>query len=245
MTRPFRLMRIVRHWHARLGALSALLLLILAVTGVVLNHTDSLKLGQTTIKNRLLMAWYGLETRTPSQGFLLPGGYFTWQDGVWVMDGRVVARHAPTPVGAVRVSGLRYVASAGSLTLYQDDGQKVETLDRASLPATPLLAIGQLDEQVAIHTGQGNFVSSDGFDWHQISTMLPNWSKPDDLTPDTQRQLFMLLAPGVSLERFLLDLHSGRLFGAWGPWLMDLVALILIGLAASGSWFYWRSMKGH
>ena len=39
---------------------------------------------------------------------------------------------------------------------------------------------------------------------------------------------------GVTVERLLLDLHSGRIFSAAGPLLMDLVAVFLILLSVSG-----------
>ena len=39
---------------------------------------------------------------------------------------------------------------------------------------------------------------------------------------------------GLTVERLLLDLHSGRILGEAGPLLMDLVAVFLIVLSLSG-----------
>jgi hypothetical protein len=47
----------------------------------------------------------------------------------------------------------------------------------------------------------------------------------------------------LTLERLMLDLHSGRLFGLGGTWLMDIVAALLVILAASGMWLWSRSGK--
>jgi len=44
-------------------------------------------------------------------------------------------------------------------------------------------------------------------------------------------------------ERVLLDLHSGRIFGRFGPWVMDLAALLLVFLAATGPWLWWRQRR--
>lgn len=41
-----------------------------------------------------------------------------------------------------------------------------------------------------------------------------------------------------------MDLHSGRIFGRWGPWAVDLVALVLIALGLSGTWMHWRAARG-
>jgi len=39
---------------------------------------------------------------------------------------------------------------------------------------------------------------------------------------------------GLTVERVLLDLHSGRILAAAGVWLMDVVAVCMIVLALSG-----------
>jgi uncharacterized iron-regulated membrane protein len=42
----------------------------------------------------------------------------------------------------------------------------------------------------------------------------------------------------LPLERVLLDLHSGRIAGGAGVILMDLAAIILIFLIATGGWIW-------
>ena len=41
----------------------------------------------------------------------------------------------------------------------------------------------------------------------------------------------------------LLDLHSGRLFGAQGELVMDLAAICLLILAASGIWLFFLRQR--
>ena len=42
------------------------------------------------------------------------------------------------------------------------------------------------------------------------------------------------------MERVILDLHSGRLFNqAWGIYLMDASAIIMIWPGLSGTWIWW------
>ncbi len=45
---------------------------------------------------------------------------------------------------------------------------------------------------------------------------------------------------GLPLERVLLDLHSGRILGEAGVWLVDAAALLFLLLAASGLWLWGR-----
>ncbi len=41
---------------------------------------------------------------------------------------------------------------------------------------------------------------------------------------------------GLLLERVLLDVHSGRILGAWGVYLVDAAAVLFLGLVLSGLW---------
>ena len=50
------------------------------------------------------------------------------------------------------------------------------------------------------------------------------------------------LANILTLERVLLDLHSGRIMGAVGPWIMDAAAILLLVLALTGIWM-WTALR--
>jgi len=43
----------------------------------------------------------------------------------------------------------------------------------------------------------------------------------------------------------LLDLHSGRVLGASGIYLMDLAAVAMLLLAASGAWLWFQRRLQH
>ena len=49
---------------------------------------------------------------------------------------------------------------------------------------------------------------------------------------------------GVSLEKIILDLHTGKLFGIPGTIISDMAALALIFLTGSGLYNLWRRKKG-
>ena len=51
------------------------------------------------------------------------------------------------------------------------------------------------------------------------------------------------LGNDVNWERLLLDLHSGRLLGSWGVYVVDASAIILLLLALSGAWV-WLTKPG-
>lgn len=243
MSRLTRAIRLVRHWHARIGMLAALFFLFLAVTGLALNHTDALRLSQQQVNSGWLMRWYGLHAQVPAQGYLFPSGYFVGDRERWVMDGHVLPASPQAVRGAVEAGGVRYLATADILYLYQPDGSLVDKLTGSALPAVPIARIGMQDGQLAIATPQGVYISADGLDWKPVAADGVVWSAPQVLPASMRQQVAAYFAPALPLERVLLDVHSGRIFGRYGPLLVDLVAMVLTMLAISGVWIYLRSVR--
>lgn len=243
MSRLTRAIRFARHWHARCGVLLSLFLLLLAVSGLALNHTETLQLAHTQVSAPWLMRWYGVKAEAVPPGYRLGQGYFVGSRQRWVMDGRVLPV-APEPVvGAVEAGGVRYLATTGALYLYQPDGTLIEKQSGSALPAAPITRIGAAETQVLVEAAGAVYASEDGLDWQPVPAAPAAWAAPQPLPSALQRQAAHLFAPSLPLERILLDLHSGRIFGRYGPLLMDLAALVLIVLSLSGVWIYLRSLK--
>lgn len=243
MSHLTRVVRFVRHWHARIGVLAATLFLILAMTGVMLNHTDALQLAKRPVSASWLMAWYGLEGERPAQGFLLGQGYLVPLQDAWLMDGHRVPAGQGAVVGAVEAGGVRYVATAQTLSMLMPDGTLVDTLHGEALPAAPLLGVGVAGQAVMIRTSHGNFLTQDGLAWERTPLKPTVWSTPQPLPASMRAEAAAALAPSLPMERVVLDLHSGRLFGKFGPWLMDMAALVMLMLSISGAWIYLRSLR--
>lgn len=238
-----RTIRFVRHWHARAGVLAGIFFLFLATTGLALNHTQALGLAKREISLSWLMRWYGLRGAEPSQAFLFEHGYLAVAPGHWVMDGRDLPEPVGEPVGVVEVEGVRYLATAAELRLYQPDGSLVDKLAGAALPAVPIRRIGSQDGDVVIETPSGAYASRDGLSWRPIAAQTVAWGREQRLPASAREEVAARFAPHMPLERLLLDLHSGRIFGRFGPFFMDGAALVLLVLSLSGIWIYWRSLR--
>ena len=50
-------------------------------------------------------------------------------------------------------------------------------------------------------------------------------------------------AETLTADRIILDIHTGRFFGKFGPLVMDLVAIALLFLSATGSYMWWKRSK--
>lgn len=243
MSHLTHMIRQVRHWHARAGVLAALFFLFLAATGVALNHTDALQLSRKQVDAGWLMGWYGVKSEAPAQGYLFEQGYFVGNREHWVMDGQMLPAAPEPPVGAVEVGGLRYLATASAVSIYQPDGSLVERLTGSALPAAPVGRIGRKGDVLLLETAQGVFGSEDGVTWQPDTAEGAAWSLPQTLPAEVSAHVAVYFAPRLPLERVLLDVHSGRIFGRYGPLAMDLAALVLAALALSGIWIYLRTLR--
>lgn len=225
-----------RKWHRWIGYSSLILIIILSITGIILNRTEQLDLNQITIKNKIVTALYGLAPAEPVLHFQARQDWVSWVEGRLYLNGDFVAANRPKPVGAITVNDVIIVGSLGSLSLYLEDGSLVEEIDSASLPGALTIMGKSREGHLIIETSRGKYETDDNFlSFVRVADDLAYApSLPKD-APDhtTEKILENFRGQGVSLYRLTLDLHSGRLFGSWGPYLMDLAAICLIFLSIS------------
>lgn len=252
------MMHFVRHWHARIGALAALFFLLLSISGIALNHTDGLNLAKREVQASWLMRWYGLAPKVPTRGYLFKNGYIAASDERWVMDGRelqglVLSENKQYIVGAITWDDMRAIASEDRLFLYMADGQQIDALSSATLPDTPIKRLGLIGadglQKLVLQTAQSSYATEDGLVWQVLDVEKLSdfnqlvWAKEQVLPKTLSASLMKSFSPSLPLERIVLDLHSGRIFGKYGPLFMDIVALVLIVLSLSGVWIYLRTVR--
>ena len=76
-------------------------------------------------------------------------------------------------------------------------------------------------------------------DWGVISNKDIQWTEQHSLDEEEYAKLLVAYRGNrLKLERVILNLHSGRIFGSWGVYLMDAAAIAQLWLSFSGlcSW---------
>jgi len=135
-----------------------------------------------------------------------------------------------------------------SLYLEQERGELVERL----MPTQGISALGLTPEQeLRVRTPAGLYQPDSEFiSWEKLSDNAGRirWILPQS-PPAALQEKLTAQAPILPWERMLLDLHSGRLLGSWGVYLMDAVGVLLLILAPTG-FFIWlqqwyRRRKSH
>jgi uncharacterized iron-regulated membrane protein len=232
------LLLFLRRWHARIGLAAVVFFLFLAVTGVILNHSTELGLGNRYVHAAWLAKWYGISVETPRLAFRSGRHDLVAANGRWVLDGRPSGERLPQPLGLVELPDMVVVASRASLYLYGKDGALIDHLETSALPAAPVQAIGADERQLVLKTASGSFQSRDALSWQSAPRDGIAWSSPADLSAAERERYAKMLEPGISVERLLSDLHSGRFAGRYGPLVVDLLAVFLAVLSLSGAWLF-------
>jgi hypothetical protein len=130
--------RLIYRWHRRIGLAASVLLLVLAVTGMLLNHSERLGLDGAHVRWSPLLDWYGLAPEHPPQGYRLGKQWLVLLEGQAYLDGKPVADGLGKPAGAVALPpGFIIAGGQRELALLTADGQLVERLGPASLPGSP------------------------------------------------------------------------------------------------------------
>ncbi|HZI83197.1 MAG TPA: PepSY domain-containing protein [Casimicrobiaceae bacterium] len=232
------LLLLLRRWHARIGLSAVIFFLFLAVTGVALNHGSDLGLDARYVHAAWLARWYGLTPEPPRHAFRSGRHALIAANGRWLLDGRISGEKFPRPVGLVALPGMVIAASDGALYIYGEDGVLVDRLEKGALPGTPVQAIGSGARQFILRTASGTFASVDALSWRPAPRDAIAWSAPAELSAAERERYGVLLEPGISVQQLLLDLHSGRFAGRYGPLAVDLLAVFLAVLSLSGAWLF-------
>ncbi len=228
-------------WHKRAGLTAAVLVVILAVTGIVLNHTEELQLDENYVDSSLLLGWYGIEP----EGEVV--SYKTGKHTISILDGHVFFNSYPIATttqsfhGAVWSEQLIVLAFDTELILLTHDGEIVERMPTGQ-SFTNIQRIGIKYKRPVIETSDPLYYMADEhiLDWDVIINEDIVWAKRIKLS-DNKISVLMdsFRGRGLTLERVLLDLHSGRIFGEYGVYLMDAAAVALLWLSGSGFWVWW------
>ena len=245
-----RLIRHLREWHRKLGIIAAFFIIFLSITGVALNHTTTLSLAHKPISNTWLLDHYGIappnDIRLYQQSSLRVTDNFVWLEGKLLLES--AADIVSAGAMSVKVSNdttvdVFVVASQTHLYIYNNEGEILDQLGvEAGIPEG-IEALSIDNDKVIVKTSSGYYQSdSDFFDWQAISPLMePLWIRAQSVSLLQEQQASLAYrSQFLTLERIILDAHSGRILGLFGVLFMDAVAILLILLSLSGVYIWIR-----
>ena len=235
-------------WHRRIGLFALLLVIILAITGIMLNHTERLNLDNTFIKNSLLLNWYGITPKDEPVSFRVENDaqshvVSAWNKQLFFDDSKVTTLDQ-TMHGAIGAEQFIVVALDNEIILLSYDGEFIERVS-TSISFSKTQRLGMKYKRPVIETSEPLYYMADEhiLDWDVIINEDIKWNEEYTLNDDEREALLVAYrGNGLKLERVILDLHSGRIFGDYGVYLMDAAAIALLWLSLSGLWV-WSSRR--
>ena len=227
-------------WHRNAGVAVAAVLVYLLVTGVGLQFSSELKLGQRYVSATWILDWYGLEA---------PEQVFRSADVAQVgdrlfLDEQFIATMSHL-AGAIQLPEFTLIAGRDELLLVsRDAGRSVE---RTHVTAV-IDRLGVRDGQPYLDTDQG-LLTADALliNWRPVERPSGqiDWAAKrglNDAEAATYRDAFRVQM--LTTERWLQDLHSGRFFGLIGVLVIDIASALLLVLSATGLLLWWRFRRG-
>ena len=232
--------RLIR-WHRWLGLALLIPILFLVTTGVLITVSEWRGWQHVPVQGRLWSSWYGVPPDVPETGYNVGNQWLSRQGGLLMFNTEALTRCPDSLVAAVPYEGLTdeglIAAVCGErLLLLGHDASLLEAISGAPGSGRRL----GLDERgqliLATRSGHYRFDEFSGA-WHDYERQGAEWVDAVPL-PDSLRDQLAQHAPlpGISRERVVLDLHSGRLFGRAGVWVVNVAAMLMALLALTGVW---------
>jgi len=231
-------------WHRRIGLTAIVLVIILAITGIALNHTERFNLDNRYIQSNLILNWYGLQPEGELIGYQISPDMISSWDNSLFFNTKIIAQITSPLRGAIKTSQLYVAAFDNEIILITHQGELIERMP-TSASFKQIQKLGTKYDRPVIETADPYYYIADEhiLDWDIIIDEGISWSKPVALSEtEAGKLLESYRGRGITLERFILDLHSGRLFGDIGVYVMDAAAIALLWLSFSGLWV-WSSRR--
>ena len=208
----------IARWHRRFAIFISIWLILLAFSGLLINHANDWGLDSRPLAKPLQKWVYGVEMQGTDLCEPLT------QEGIACKQ--LFAR-LQLPVG-VLLLGVR------DLFLLDDSGQLVEKMN--------VRQFGLASLQAALREGSRIYLRGS----NKVVLTTPDLLEGKVLDNATAAELdgknWQLAKSGaesISWERFILDIHAARFLGPVATVFNDLMAALILILAISGLWLYW------
>ncbi|MBE9567119.1 MAG: PepSY domain-containing protein [Proteobacteria bacterium] len=231
-------------WHRRIGLFALILVIILAVTGILLNHTEQLELDETYVGNSWLLSWYGIEPKDEPVSYRVGEHVISsWHHQLFFDDAAITTLEQNIH-GAIAADQFIVIALDDAIILLTTEGEFIERVS-TSISFSNIQRLGIKYMRPVIETSEPLYYIADEhiLDWDIMVNEGVRWVERYTLSSDEKEKLLIAYrGNGLKLERVILDLHSGRIFGSYGIYVMDAAAFALLWLSCSGFWV-WNSRR--
>lgn len=237
----------IRNLHRSIGAVAAVFVLLMVLSGLAINHSNGLRLDQRHVSNPYLLGLYGINAPADMRSFRLDDDWLSLA-GSWLYFNQAAVAEVSGGLGAVASGDWIVVAGRDELLLLSRQGELVERLAWQDAGTAGIESIGLAgDDRIVVASAGALWLADEELlDWQRLddTTVAVQWSMAAPTPAALQQHISRhYRGDGLNVERLLLDLHSGRAFGPLGVLVYDLLALATGFLALSGLVLWFRSRR--
>ena len=212
--------------------------LFLAISGILLNHSIDLGLDRRYVSWQWLLDGYGIEVPEPSASFAGDDKRVTLMGERLFFNGKEIEATVSSLAGLGEVDGLVVVAGGKQALVLTSGGDLVESMDLSVFLRDPIDRIGTSRGGIVLMSRTTLFRSDTEVTRFERWDATPDdvaWSSASNPGVDELAEIQAAYrGRGLSVERVILDLHSGRVFSLTGRLLLDLVAILMVVLSLTG-----------
>ncbi len=222
--------------HRYIGLGSFIILVWLSVSGLLLNHTEMLELDKKFSHNSLLLSLYNIPEPQFSKAVKLDQKWLVAVDNkLYLNKLNLSLSYYNLPfLGAVLKQDLLLIALQHDLLMFTLQGEYIDAIPiNANIKKLGI----DSNQQLVLNTDQGCLISDKILTSFSACPALStiDWVQFSQIPKELKQQLSLIYQKSIiSLERIILDAHSGRIVGILGVYFMDIIAILIIILAISG-----------
>lgn len=223
--------------HRRIGTLCSIPIILIALTGIFLNHSGFFSLNKIFIKNSALLSFYKMQPKELPKGFKVSKNWVSSFEGGLYLDDTKLTEINSKLISATKLNKILVAANKNYLFLIDTkDKFIIEKMGSESLPKGEIIALAVKDKSLLLDTEKGkfktNFKLSKFKEDKRPELEIPKKSLlPKELE---EKVLQNFRGEGVSLSKIMLDIHTGAMFGASGRFVWDIFAACLLLLVGTG-----------
>ena len=155
--------------HRRMGLISALFVLVLSATGLLLHYTNALGLDQAAVGSPLLLSWYGIEAPQPDIAFETDNKIVVQIERKLFLAERPLVGEYSDLVGITGAPFGYVIATVDALLLTTEAGELIEVLSAEHGLPQPLTALSSSPQQLVLRAGGGVFSADlDSLDFDEL-----------------------------------------------------------------------------
>lgn len=231
-------------WHRRIGLLAATFIVFLVITGIALQHSDDFNLNTQYLSNSWLLKYYGIKPN-PITTYQLGNQTISHAGDTIYLSGKPVANEISAIHGAVKHTDLPtneiIIATSSSLIIITSKGDIIDEITTQDGLQEAPIGIALSKNNTTVVRGINTYWESvdDLSVWQKLQGPHPHWVAPAITLPALKQVIESHdMSKQINLERFLLDAHSGRFFGKYGIYVIDIAAILLLILSITGIWLW-------